>query len=388
MKVIVTKVAEKKIKKGIPLITKEDLTREEVLNQEVSFVSLSGETLGIGYLSKQNKGIGWFLSSKETSIQEVWLCKLFMQAKAKRERLLQDEWTNAFRLFNGEGDGFGGFVIDQYDSYAVFHWYNEFVYSIRERIIRAFREVFPEIEGAYEKNRFDNPLCENAHLFGNVGQFPMVVKENGVNYAVYLDEGWMTGIFLDQREVRGRLVDGLLAGKNVLNMFSYTGAFSVAASVGGATQTTSVDLAKRSLEKTREQFEVNGLPVEQQKIYVMDVFRYFDYAKKHQLTYDTIILDPPSFARNGKKSFSVAKNYGELIEQSVEILSKNGIIIASANAANITREKFQQNIETALKKKNVQYQFFDKKSLPEDFPAVKGFSESDYLKVFFIKIKF
>ncbi len=87
-------------------------------------------------------------------------------------------------------------------------------------------------------------------------------------------------------------------------MFSYTGAFSVAAAMGGAIETTSVDLAKRSLKKTQEQFEVNGLDVDQQKIIVMDVFEYFKYAKRKQFLYDMIVLDPPSFARNKKKSFA------------------------------------------------------------------------------------
>ena len=101
-----------------------------------------------------------------------------------------------------------------------------------------------------------------------------------MTYATYMNEGLMTGIFLDQKEVRGTLASGLVAGKTLLNMFSYTGAFSVAAAFGGASQTTSVDLAKRSLDKTREQFTMNGIDPESQRIYVMDVFSYFNYAKK------------------------------------------------------------------------------------------------------------
>ena len=94
-----------------------------------------------------------------------------------------------------------------------------------------------------------------------------------------------------------------------MNLFSYTGAFSVAAAMGGAVQTTSVDVANRSLEKTREQFEVNGIDASEQKIYVMDVFDYIKYGAKKSLTFDTIVLDPPSFARTKKRTFSVAKDY-------------------------------------------------------------------------------
>ena len=103
-------------------------------------------------------------------------------------------------------------------------------------------------------------------MYGEQAPEPLLVTENGVQFATYLNEGLMTGIFLDQKEVRGRLVDGFAVGKTVLNMFSYTGAFSVAAAMGGAVATTSVDLAKRSLPKTTEQFEVNHLNLAAQRL--------------------------------------------------------------------------------------------------------------------------
>ena len=228
---------------------------------------------------------------------------------------------------------------------------------------------------------------ESQYLFGEEAQEPLLVMENGVTYATYLNEGLMTGIFLDQKNVRGALVNGLVAGKTLLNMFSYTGAFSVAAAVGGASQTTSVDLAKRSLDKTREQFLVNGIEPDSQKIYVMDVFGYFNYAKKKNLTYDIVVLDPPSFARNGKKTFSVAKNYGELVEEAVDILEDNGTLIASTNAANVSDKKFRQMVEESLKNKGVKFTIFQEEKLPADFQIAESFPEGNYLKVLFIKIK-
>ena len=101
-----------------------------------------------------------------------------------------------------------------------------------------------------------------------------------------------------------------------------------------------MDLAKRSLEKTKEQFAVNGFTLENHKIHVMDTFDYFRYAKKKGLQYDVIVLDPPSFARNGKKVFTVAKNYGDLITDSLPILADKGMIVASTNASNVTVAKF------------------------------------------------
>lgn len=195
--------------------------------------------------------------------------------------------------------------------YAVFSWYNETLYQKKAELLTAFRTVYPDIIGAYEKIRFSTKdLPESQFLYGEQAPEPLLVTENGVQFATYLNEGLMTGIFLDQKEVRGRLVDGFAVGKTVLNMFSYTGAFSVAAAMGGAVATTSVDLAKRSLPKTTEQFEVNHLNLAAQKIIVMDVFDYFKYASRKGLSYDMIILDPPSFARNKKKVFPLLKIMG------------------------------------------------------------------------------
>lgn len=190
----------------------------------------------------------------------------FQQAIAKRQSFFADETTTAFRLFNGEGDGVGGITIDYYADYLVISWYNETIHYFKKMIVDSLLQVFPNAKGVVEKIRFKSELVESRWLAGEKPQEPLIVLENGVSYAVYLDEGYMTGIFLDQKEVRGRLTEGLAAGQKVLNMFSYTGAFSVAAAYGGALETTSVDLAQRSLPKTQEQFEVNGLPLAQQKL--------------------------------------------------------------------------------------------------------------------------
>ena len=177
-------------------------------------------------------------------------------------------------------------------------------------------------------------------------------------------------------------MDGLAMGKRVLNMFSYTGAFSVAAAFGGARSTTSVDLAKRSLEKTKEQFAVNGFTLENHKIHVMDTFDYFRYAKKKGLQYDVIVLDPPSFARNGKKVFTVAKNYGDLITDSLPILADKGMIVASTNASNVTVAKFKKTIEKSFQAAHVKYRLIESYQLPADFVANEKYEESNYLKVF------
>ena len=380
----VNKRVEKKLSKGFVLLEASDLENINLKDQEVEVHSHDGNFLGSAYLSQQNKGLGWFVSKDKVTFNQAFFETLFRQAKEKRSAYYQDELTTAFRLFNQEGDGFGGLTVDLYGDYAVFSWYNSYVYQIRKVISEAFRQAFPEVLGTYEKIRFKGLDYESAHIYGQEAPDFFTVLENGVLYQVFMNDGLMTGIFLDQHEVRGSLVDGLAMGKSLLNMFSYTAAFSVAAAMGGASQTTSVDLAKRSRELSQAHFQANGISTDDHRFIVMDVFEYFKYAKRKDLTYDVIVLDPPSFARNKKQTFSVAKDYHKLISQSLDILNPGGIIIASTNAANVSRQKFTEQIDKGFAGRN--YQILNKYGLPADFAYNKKDESSNYLKVISMKV--
>ena len=386
-KIRVSKRVEKKLSKGLVLLEASDLADvhlKDQKDQEVEVHSQEGTFLGTAYLSQQNKGLGWFVSKDKVAFNQAFFETLFRQAKEKRSAYYQDDLTTAFRLFNQEGDGFGGLTVDLYGDYAVFSWYNSYVYQIRQTISEAFRQLFPEVLGTYEKIRFKGLDYESAHVYGQEAPEFFTVLENGVLYQVFMNDGLMTGIFLDQHEVRGSLVDGLAMGKSLLNMFSYTAAFSVAAAMGGASQTTSVDLAKRSRELSQAHFQANGISTDEHRFIVMDVFEYFKYAKRKDLTYDVIVLDPPSFARNKKQTFSVAKDYHKLISQSLEILNPGGIIIASTNAANVSRQKFTEQIDKGFAGRS--YQILNKYGLPADFAYNKKDESSNYLKVISMKV--
>lgn len=386
MKIKVNRIVEQKINRGIQLLDSADFSGFSLTEDRlVDLVSEAGKYLGAAYLSPQNKGIGWLYSRSKEEVTESFFVNLFRKARQKRHYFYQSDLTTAFRLFNQDGDDFGGLTVDLYDTYAVFSWYNTFIYSRKDMIITAFQEVFPEVKGAYEKIRFKGLDYESAFLYGQEAPEKFTVLENGVAYQVFMNDGLMTGIFLDQHEVRGSLVDGLAAGKSLLNMFSYTAAFSIAAAIGGAVETTSVDLAKRSRELSKAHFKVNGVELYHHHFVVMDVFEYFKYAKRKGLSYDVIVLDPPSFARNKKQTFSVAKDYHKLISQSLEILNPNGVIIASTNAANVTVEKFRQQIEKGFGSQK--HGYLAAYRLPADFTINKNDESSNYLKVFTIRVE-
>lgn len=384
--------AVSKFNKKYPLIHQGDLlevaNNTEVTQEWVEFVTETRDFLGYGYLGIQNKGYGWVISyQKDQPIDGNLIKRIFRDAVAKRQPFFKDNHTTAFRLFNGEGDGFGGITVDWYNTYVVVSWYNETIYEFKDLLIDSLKEVVPSIKGIYEKVRFKSEtLPESSFIWGEEAVEPLIVYENKVAYATYLNEGLMTGIFLDQKEVRQTLAQGMVKNKTLLNMFSYTGAFSVAAVAGGAAKTTSVDLAKRSLEKTQEQFLVNQFDLENQRIVVMDVFNYFKYANRKELSYDVIVLDPPSFARNKKKTFSVAKDYSKLTTEAVEIINPGGILVASTNAANVTFDKFEKMVEKGINATGRKFKQTTTYRLPKDFVVSKYFPEGNYLKVLMYEI--
>lgn len=384
IELIVSRSAENRLKKGIQLLDKRDFPDVLPWDELVALRSESGQFLGTGYLSLQQKGVGWFLSPSSLLLTVDHFVSLFQRARQKRVVFEVSSHTTAYRLFNQDGDGFGGFTVDCYGDFALFSWYNRFVYSQKAMILAAFQQVFPDFKGAYEKIRFKGLTHESAHLYGTEAPETFTILEHGVAYSVFLNDGLMTGIFLDQHEIRGGLVDGLALGKRVLNTFSYTAAFSVAAAMGGAIETTSVDLAKRSIDLSKAHFEANQLDTSSHHFVVMDVFDYFKWAKKKGLRFDVIVIDPPSFAKNKKKTFSVLKDYHKLIEQALSILSSKGTIIASTNASNFSASAFKRELQKGLK--GVHYDFCDFKQLPSDFSINPNDATSNYLKVFRIKI--
>ena len=382
-------------KEGYPLISKESIVNWDQVSDEGSVVNLLDEKKKFilkAYHGVQNKGYGWALSfKKDEKIDATYFSKKIQSAVDYRKEFYGDASTTAFRVLNGEGDGLGGLTIDYFDGYYLLTWYSLGIYEFKSDILEALK-ISVTYKGIYQKKRFDSKgkyLDEkDDFICGEKAPTPLIVKENEANFAIYLDDGAMVGVFLDQRDVRRSIRDKYAKGKTVLNTFSYTGAFSVFAALGGARKTTSVDLAKRSLPKTKEQFEVNEIDVEKQDIIVDDVFNYFKYAVKKNLLFDLVVLDPPSFARSKKRTFSASKDYVNLLKEAIQITKKGGIIVASTNSANFSMMTFSDFISKAFRELNGKYKVKERFSLPKDFRVLDKFKEGNYLKVVFIeKIK-
>ncbi|SEJ81241.1 23S rRNA (cytosine1962-C5)-methyltransferase [Bhargavaea ginsengi] len=383
--------AAEAIRAGQPVIPKDSVRDMSVFGAEGTLLRLedpTGRYVATGYHGQQNKGAGWVLSRNEReTIDREFFSRKIREAADRRNPFFENPDTTAFRVFNGEGDGIGGMTIDHYEGHWMVSWYSEGIYSMRQFVYESLKEM-PGVLSVHEKKRFDlkgRYMEQDDFVSGKQPEFPLIVKENGMNFAVDLNDGAMTGIFLDQRDVRKAIRDEYAEGRSVLNTFSYTGAFSVAAALGGASGTVSVDLAKRSLPKTIEQFAVNGIDYEAQDIVVMDVFDYFRYARRKELEFDLVVLDPPSFARSKKRTFSAAKDYANLLEDVLAITAKGGIVVASTNHAGFGMKKFRTFIDKAFQTSGRKYRILKEYRLPEDFRTPRNSPESDYLKVAVIK---
>jgi len=375
---------------GYPLISQESIVDWNRVTGEGTIVDLLDHRkkfIAKGYYGRQNKGYGWVLSSKkDEEININYFIKKIKAAIKYRESFYKNENTTAFRVFNGEGDSIGGLTIDYFDGFYLITWYSIGIYTFKNDILDALKSTV-EYKGIYQKKRFDvkGQYLDDTDDFicGKKAPEPLIVKENGANFAIYLDDGAMVGVFLDQRDVRKTIRDKYAKGKTVLNTFSYTGAFSVFAALGGSTKTTSVDLANRSRAKTQEQFSINN--IEAQDIIVEDVFNYFKYAVRKKLSFDMVVLDPPSFARSKKHTFSASKDYVNLLKEAIQITNKGGIIVASTNASNFDMKKFKDFIAKAFKELNGEYRIEETFALPKDFRVNDIFREGNYLKVVFIR---
>ncbi|MGX7092330.1 class I SAM-dependent rRNA methyltransferase [Hutsoniella sourekii] len=384
MKIQIRNQAGHRLNVGERLLTEKDLVQPKQITsleegQEIDLVNAQGKFMARALVGRQNKGLAWvFTQDPSVHWDHSFLQQAIANSLQQRSDFFDNPDTTAFRLINGEGDQLGGLTVDYYAGYLQINWYSAGIYKWQKSILEILLELLDSIAGIYETCRFLKKQDLAIRLvWGQDAPQPLMIKENGINYLVYLGQEWMTGIFLDQREVR-QFINQQASGR-LLNLFSYTGAFSVAALVGQVKETVSVDVANRSLERTRENFEVNGLVESQdQEIRVMDVFDYIKYAKRHQLQFDWVVCDPPSFARTKKYTFSAANDYQSLAKNLFAMTKAGGYTVLSTNHSGYSKAKFQKDMNQIAEA--FQASLVHSFGLPGDFPTSQD-ETSEYLKV-------
>jgi 23S rRNA (cytosine1962-C5)-methyltransferase len=276
------------------------------------------------------------------------------QAVAARWALGTSPDTTAFRIVHGEGDGLAGIAVDAYGEHLLVHFFSEDALAQKDEILD--RVFSLGVRGVYfmnhpkQSNTLVDPrresLAPSEPVRGEPAPSPLVIREHGLAYRVRLGDGLKTGIFLDQRDNRRRVRE-LSRGLRVLNLFSYTCAFTVAAAAGGARSTVSVDASKGVLAWGRENLEENGLASPAHVMVDVDAFDWLEAATKRRERYDLVILDPPSYATTKSSRFSAADDYADLAAQALAVVAPGGRLLACTNHRGISVRKFRKRMHEA-----------------------------------------
>jgi len=299
-----------------------------------------------------------------------------------RKAHVEKHQLEAFRLVNGAGDELPGLAVDYYSgAYQIVYKESDWLAQAKE-VRRALAEISRSIDAAKPVEFFEvENLPAQAVLVREPKLQKRVISENGMKFEIHLGEALHTGLFLDQRESR-RTVYYNAQGRRVLNLFSYTGAFSLTAFKGGADSVVSVDLSKNYLAWLQRNVELNGFPLEKSKTWPRDVFDYLKLARKKAERFDLIILDPPTFSRSGKGNFSTDKNFDFLVSEAAGLLSPEGNLFASINTLKMTREDFQAKVRKGLQ--GTPFQILKPLSVPRDFKLTPAEEKNPYLKACWI----
>jgi len=293
--------------------------------------------------------------------------------------LWKSEHTNIMRLIHAESDGFPGLIVDFYNGAAVMQFHSVGMYLIRQTLAEALIEVSGGlINTVYSKSKSTLPFKapvdhNNEFLVGN--ELPTQVMEYQKLFTVNIEEGQKTGFYIDQRENR-KLLEHYANGKTALNLFCYTGGFSVSCIKGGAASVQSVDSSKLAMALTQQNVALN-FPTAHHIATECDVF---DFLNNHTEKYDLIILDPPAFAKHQNVLKNALRGYRVLNQRAMERLNSGGILFTFSCSQVVSRDEFRTAVFGAATDSRKSIRILHQLTQPPDHPINIYHPESEYLK--------
>ena len=322
------------------------------------------------------------LSFEDTTIDEDFWKGRIEKALAVRESIgiANSADNNTYRLVHGEGDNLPGLVIDCYGSTAVIQAHSVGMHVCREQICKALVNVMGNrIQNVYYKSETTLPFKaelgqENGFIYGSTDNNTAV--ENGLKFHVDWLKGQKTGFFVDQRENRS-LLEHYAKGKSVLNMFCYTGGFSVYAMRGGAKMVHSVDSSAKAIELTDLNVNMNFPGDNRHESFCDDAFKYLDENDKK---YDLIVLDPPAFAKHRMALHNALKGYTRLNTKGMQRIKPGGILFTFSCSQAVSKDNFRNAVFTAAAQAGRNVRILHQLHQPADHPVNIYHPEGEYLK--------
>ena len=293
--------------------------------------------------------------------------------------------TNCYRLVHGEGDGLPGLIIDFYDGVCVMQAHSVGMFRAKEAICNALKQIYGDsLKAVYDKSSGTAPFkagldLADGYIYKADGfsDDEQVVQENGHEFLVNWTEGQKTGFFLDQRENR-LLTEKYSKGRNVLNLFCYTGGFSVYALGGGAVHVDSVDSSKKAIDMVSKNMSLNGFENSSHSEFCEDAMEYL--AKVPEDKYDLMIVDPPAFAKHRGALSNALRAYQRLNAAAISKVAPGGIIFTFSCSQVVDKEAFALAIFSAAAQTGRSVRILDRLNQPADHAVNIYHPEGEYLK--------
>ncbi len=373
--------SERWLRRGFPWVYPAELAGPGAASGEVvSVVARNGDALGTGVFDG-----GWVairvMRAEGGPLDDAWLTGVLERACALRAVVVGAD-TDAYRCVHGENDGLPGVRVDRWGSVAsivldapslerftkpIISWLSARGFT---GVVRGFR---PDHRDAGAK------ALAAAVVWGDVPE-EVEVREHGLRYGVWPMDAPDCGLYCDLRETRAWL-SSRWKGTRVLNLFAYTGAFTVSAAAGGASELTTVDLARPALDRARTNVERNGFDGDRFQWMADDVFRALDALRRSNRRFDRIVLDPPAFSRSESGTWSAQKDWPRLVSSATRVLADEGWIVVVSNQGELSPHEFHGLVVEGLGKVRRPGRLLFSGSQAPDFPAASGFPEGRYLKV-------
>ena len=357
--------------------------------ETVEVHSSDGKLIGIGHYQAGSIMVRILEFGRARSIDRDFFAERISAAFNLRKSLkLNRPDNNAYRLVHGEGDFLPGLVIDIYGNTAVVQAHSPGMHFCRNIIAETLVEI-PElpIANVYYKSETTLPYKahldpQNAYIIGDYDG--AIALENGLQFNIDWLRGQKTGFFVDQRDNRS-LLQHYSQGKNVLNMFCYTGGFSVYALRGGANLVHSVDSSAKAIELTRANVEINFPGDSRHQAFAADAFKYLADIKKGQ--YDLIILDPPAFAKHRSALRNALIGYRRLNTRAIEQIAPGGILFTFSCSQAVSREQFRLAVFSAAAQTGRKVRILHQLTQPADHPINIYHPEGEYLKGLILQVE-
>lgn len=355
----------------------EDISEGEI----VRVVTFMGDFIAIGHYQIGSIAVR-VLSFQDIHVDETfWEARLDSALAMRRGIGMADNpQNNTYRLVHGEGDNLPGLIIDCYGKTAVMQAHSVGMHNNRFDICKALIKIMGDrIEQIYYKSETTLPYKaelgqENGFIYGSTEED--VAIENGLKFHVDWLKGQKTGFFIDQRENRS-LLEHYAKGRSVLNMFCYTGGFSVYAMRGQAKLVHSVDSSAKAVELTNQNIALNFPQDTRHEAFCEDAFKYLD---THHGKYDLIVLDPPAFAKHRSTLRNALKGYTRLNVKGFQQIKSGGILFTFSCSQVVTKEQFRNAVFTAAAQAGRKVRILHQLHQPADHPINIYHPEGEYLK--------